>query len=399
MKVLIWNTYELKPKGGPSGYLFNIKNYMADTGRKELNFLSDFIDVCSLKRTNGVSFIYRVLRKFLNAFKVRNYLDIYIYISSLSSARKNYKVISDSLDINEYDFVHFHSSIELFQYYDFLVKNKFKGKILLTTHSPKATHIEILEDWYGYLLNDISKTILNMVEEIDYFAFSKANYLIFPDKSALEPYEAWDRFSEILENGLFYYVPTGINLPELQQGNNIRKIYNIPNHSFVVCYVGRHNEVKGYDLLKEFGQIILENYPNVYFLIAGVEKPISKFEHERWIEVGWTDKPYTIIGACDLFVLPNRQTFFDLILLEVLGLNKPVLLSLTGGNRFFQNENLDLYYFEGSNIKSMLYSFDKVYSDYLEQDFDRKINRDYIERNLTVKHYVSRYVDLLNELK
>ena len=43
-----------------------------------------------------------------------------------------------------------------------------------------------------------------------------------------------------------------------------------------------------------------------------------------------------MIAASDVFLLPNRETYFDLILLEVLSLGVPVVLSNTGGNKYFK---------------------------------------------------------------
>lgn len=42
-----------------------------------------------------------------------------------------------------------------------------------------------------------------------------------------------------------------------------------------------------------------------------------------------------LLQEVDVFVLPNRQTYYDLILLEVMRAGKPVLLTTTGGNKHF----------------------------------------------------------------
>ena len=46
--------------------------------------------------------------------------------------------------------------------------------------------------------------------------------------------------------------------------------------------------------------------------------------------------PHSLIAASDVFVLPNHETYFDLILLEVLSLGVPVVMSRTGGNKYFE---------------------------------------------------------------
>ena len=109
--------------------------------------------------------------------------------------------------------------------------------------------------------------------------------------------------------------------------------------AFVVSYVGRHNSIKGYDILKKIGEDILRKHDNVYFLIAGREEPMQGLDNKRWIEVGWTDDPHSLIAASDVFVLPNRETYFDLVMLEVLSLGTIIVANNTGGNKYFSKTN------------------------------------------------------------
>ena len=97
---------------------------------------------------------------------------------------------------------------------------------------------------------------------------------------------------------------------------------------------------KGYDILQTIGLEALKN-ETVYVLAAGKEKPLQGPKHPRWIEVGWTNDPHSLIAASDVFVLPNRETYFDLVMLEVLSLGQIVLASRTGGNKFFANKQCD----------------------------------------------------------
>ena len=77
----------------------------------------------------------------------------------------------------------------------------------------------------------------------------------------------------------------------------------------------------------------------MYFLIAGKEEPLQGLDNKRWIEVGWTDDPHSLIAASDVFVLPNRETYFDLVMLEVLSLGTIIVANNTGGNKYFSKTN------------------------------------------------------------
>ena len=43
----------------------------------------------------------------------------------------------------------------------------------------------------------------------------------------------------------------------------------------------------------------------------------------------WTNDPHSLINASDMFILPNKETYFDLIMLEVLSMGKIVLATNT----------------------------------------------------------------------
>ena len=131
-------------------------------------------------------------------------------------------------------------------------------------------------------------------------------------------------------------MPTGIvGCKAKVNREDFRKKYGIPDNAFVISYAGRHNEIKGYADLKRLGEKLLAD-KNVYFLIAGKEEPMTGLKNDHWIEVGWTNDPHSLIAASDVFVLPNHETYFDLILLEVLSLGVPVVMSRTGGNKYFE---------------------------------------------------------------
>ena len=177
----------------------------------------------------------------------------------------------------------------------------------------------------------------------------------------------------------------------------MREKYGIPRDAFVVCYVGRHNEIKGYDIVKSVGKKLLQNENN-YVVIAGKEEPLKGLNHDRWIEVGWTNDPHSIIAAADVFILPNRETYFDLIMLEVLSLGQIIVASRTGGNKYFEQfdcEGIQLYQTE----KELEQKIKEIQNMSLQ---DRKkmmrANLDLYEKNLTVKTFAQKYVDLMRSL-
>lgn len=330
MRVLIyWPEIDLKPTGGPSGYLCNIKEFL----QKDEDIDFSFLQTESFFNTKASS-IPIALRRLLSAMK-------------WASFYKNCKELKIE-GLSSYDAIHFHRTIDLYRCKTEL--EGYRGKVVLTSHTPSASFVEIVSG-IAPVYQTIFKKGLALLKKVDEYAFDQADTLIFPCESALEPYaHTWANFDEVYERNAnkFCYVPTGIQPCHLKRNpNEVRKEYSIPDDAFVLAYVGRHNAVKGYDSLVKAGRAILDRFPNVYVLVAGKEEPFKGLKDPRWIEVGWTNAPHDLIGASDAFVLPNKETYFDLILLEVLSLGKPVILTNTGGNKYFkQFETNDLFYYK-----------------------------------------------------
>ena len=177
----------------------------------------------------------------------------------------------------------------------------------------------------------------------------------------------------------------------------MRAKYNIPKEAFVVCYVGRHNEIKGYDLLKQIGSELLEQ-GNIYFLIAGKEEPMQGIRHPRWIEIGWTNDPHSLINASDIFLLPNKETYFDLVMLEILSLGTIVLASHTGGNKYFekmQPNGVILFQGKEDAVKKTLELKNMSRN---QKALLRELNRKMFAEHFTAEIFTQSYLDLINSL-
>jgi glycosyltransferase involved in cell wall biosynthesis len=274
---------------------------------------------------------------------------------------------------------------------------EYRGKVILTSHSPKIYHKELVEDSLNLNYSKLPTKWKKMIEKVDEKAFELTDILIFPCVEAMEPYSnSWNKFDEIVGKKKKVFITTSINMPKTKvEPKTIRKKYKIPENAIIISYVGRHNETKGYDKLLKFGKRMLTKYNNIYFLIAGKEEPLKGLEEKRWIEIGWTNDPHSLINSSDIFILPNKETYFDLILLEVLALNKPVLLSDTGGNKYFKKyNNLDLYYFEKDNVNEMVEKFE----EFLKDRNDNKLyysNSKLIEKDFLMENFVKNYMRFL----
>lgn len=389
-KVLIYfNESDLKPVGGPAGYLYNLKQELEKFNNINIEFIKDKPTKQYKNIKKLPKFILNIGR-FIRHQKERNYL--------LGNSPKESKV-----NLNKYDIVHFHSTFSMYRCKDSL-KN-YKGKVLLTTHSPQPMFLEKYTD--GGLLNIekklFKKVYLEDFMKIDEYAFNRADYIIFPCKEAEEPYyNTWDKYKTIKEKNAYKYkyLPTGIlELFSKEEPLKYRKKLNIDSNEFVISYVGRHNITKGYNVLKNVGKALL-NEDNITFLIGGKEEPLKGLKNKKWIEVGWTNDPLSLINSSDIFILPNKNTYFDLVMLEVLSLGKVVVASNTGGNKYIKNlDNSDgvFLYNNIEELKNIIKQLKQLSKEELKK-LEIK-NKLLFKQNFTVEKFYNNYINILENIK
>lgn len=375
----------LKPVGGPSGYLYNLKQGLcALSATIEMPVDISFYEAAPKSLRDTVKYkdkIPKRLREFRRA------------IDDIFYEKKAYPL--DEI-LYEYDMIHFHSIDAM--YLNRRTLENYKGKVILTSHSPCAKYKEKLA-WLNPFDYKVFKKLVERIENMDRYAFERADYIIFPCEEAEEPYyHTWEGYEQLRDNSKYWYMPTGIVGCTARIGREeYRKKYGIPKEAFVISYVGRHNEIKGYADLKKMGEELLVD-KNIYFLIAGKEEPMKGLENDHWIEIGWTNDPHSLIAAADVFVLPNHETYFDLILLEVLSLGVPVVMSRTGGNKYFERfkqTGLKFYdnLYEAKNkileIKQMSdYDLDKAKAEMIEL----------FNQEFTVEQFAKNYVNIVSKI-
>lgn len=331
MKALIHFPIDrVAPTGGPAGYLYNLRQGLEEIGVGGIDFLP----------AAGAQMEKNALLRKVTPDRVKD----------LRRARNFMALPTKSLPApvgySAYDAIHFHSTEDLYVRRGAL--ESYRGKVLLTSHSPLVYHKELIGRLNPRDAKRHSEKLANL-EVIDHYAFERADIVVFPCPEAEEPYfNTWGAYPEVRDEAKLRYLPTGIRgcAAKASRGE-VRARYGIPGDAFLMCYVGRHNSVKGYDALIEATLPMLDD-PNVWMLVAGKQGPLFAPEHSRWVEAGWTDDPHSLIAAADVFVLPNKETYFDLVLLEVLSLGTPLVATRTGGNRYFDGLSEGIVLCEGA---------------------------------------------------
>lgn len=390
-KVLIYlNESDLAPTGGANGYNYTLRQGLDATG-------TDDFEIHYLHGKALATGINTQLKK-KSASKTKE-----LVLATKSVAKKGAMMYGPvhkaPVDITQYDAVHFHRTMDMYWAKDSL--KTYKGKVILTLHAPTMPSKQMFS-----MLTNFEKKHMRWfyakLPDIDNYAIDRADNIIIACEEAEEPYyHEWPGYAEFHEKNKhkYVYMATG-TAPKnaLVTKAEMREKYGIPQDAFVISYVGRHNKIKGYDALKEMGKNLLDENSNVYVFIAGTEGPLYHLEHNRWIEVGWTKDPGSVIQASDVFVLPNKETYFDLVMLEVLSLGQIVVASYTGGNKYFAKyEDSGIFLYnnnaEAENIVNRLIKMTEE-----ERKELRKKNLELYKAEFTNEAFAKRYIASLHKI-
>ena len=391
--------------GGPCGYVANLKKALDNHGYYDnIAFISQDslpnVKVCSnLALRKKVA---KILTFWIPIKKYRRMLrEICISLMNrkenvdyLNIDAESYKGYADVLDRFNFKSITCHCTRDAIFIKNYLASRQKQAKLLLMSHSPELPSSEIyhIEKLNG---NPSADSIRKMWQRIEQRAFAIADVLLFPTKEAMEPYicEA-EYFKELINSKDVQFITTGCERIDCDQGSrDIRGSNNIGT-KYIVSFIGRHTRIKGYDKLKEIAKTILNMRDDVTFVIGGVQsEEIKPLSHSRWIELGRVN-PADLLSVSDLFVLPNRQTYFDLVLLEVLSAGVPVVASNTGGNKsvYEATHAIELYDTNEECIEKINY--------YLDSDNDSKIKKRVLAlaaytNNYTLEHFAENYMALV----
>ncbi len=146
-----------------------------------------------------------------------------------------------------------------------------------------------------------------------------------------------DRFLELGVNPWQVSVSgVGLNLAAYRHDMDTaaaRKKLNLLPDAFIVLFLGRKVQYKGWDMALEAYTAIREQYPHLHFLAVGPETDDSarlwpRYQHTPGIhvmgKVSEADK-LAALQACDCLILPSAGEAFGIVFLEAWLMGKPVI--------------------------------------------------------------------------
>lgn len=364
----------LAQKGGPSGYLFNLKKSIELNNEKSINIISqDYSPSDIHKKTKIVNF-----KKIIPHYIKQKIIEIKII--KMIKKRKNVFLNSK--------IIHFHTTRDLYIYCkNFNVEGK---KIFLTSHSPELPYEELKKVLIAQKINDkkINKEI-EAQKKYDLYAFRKADKIVFPCEGAVDPYRDF-LFKNNIPKEKIDYVLTACEKLEFKLSKEEFFIkHDIPLNRKIIAFVGRHNEVKGFDIFCKIAEHFVSD--NKYMFVCAGVGDIQAPVINNFKNIGWTDDPGALVNAASIIIVPNRETYFDIGILQYLSLGKIIITTKTGGNKWFLGKTEDIL-FADNNISS--------YIDYIKNNMDNEISEKNIElynKYFRIKKFSENYMKLYSK--
>lgn len=374
--ISIFHAGKLQPSGGSSGYLYNLQASL------NVNNIDDVNIILVDKRKK---YFFRELKILVSKNKYKQ-KKIETYRQAIN---KNLATLQNS------NIIHFHTVPDL--YYFSQAYNLKKHIVLLSHHAP-----ELSEDYsYRLCVDRVGKENANKIKrqqrKMDILAFEKADYLIYPCEGAVSPYIDFFHSNNIDYAKKLRYIITSSQpfTPKLSK-DQYRDKFAIPKDKKVIAYVGRKETIKGFDIFVEIAKRF-NNDTDLFFVTAGVggiEPPVQS----NFLDIGWTDDPDSLVNAADILLIPNKNTYFDLIIIQALSVNTTIVTTKTGGNTWFEDKEVNLFFADYNNIDTFVEILNNS-DTYIDNNKNIDLYNKYLHNDFFAPNYKALYDSILIKSK
>jgi len=300
---LMFNNYALRPTdGGPSGFLAQ-------------NLLGHESPYYRLGKAHGEppSSLLRQLRHgYLGYNRVQMLKKLGLTSEShwawwLLCARHTFK----QEDASKFPFVWFHDVWTAAACLDLLLPNQ---KVILQSHCPELPSEE------AACLN-IKSVDVEWTRLAQQRAFHRADFVVFPTAGASSIYK-----SLLKDDAKLKYLLSGCQA--------LKQCCQLPfDQQYVYyLYLGRRNAVKGFDIIVDAFKQAHQQDSSLRLIVVGGGEMV---EHPGIIDIGRSEDPSMWVSNCDYFINANRQSYFDLSVMEALSLGTPLIMASTSGHQFY----------------------------------------------------------------
>lgn len=151
-----------------------------------------------------------------------------------------------------------------------------------------------------------------------------------------------------------------------------RSVLDVPENGIVILTVAVLREAKGIQYMLKTMPVILEKFPNAYYVIAGdgaYGDTLKALAHSMGVEnrvifLGHRSDIPEILGESDLFVFPTLMDALPTVLLEAMAVGVPIVSSEVGGIPEILKNEIDGLLIQPANPADLAESCIRLLSDH-----------------------------------
>ncbi len=235
--------------------------------------------------------------------------------------------------------------------------------------------------WADWLLSKWTDKIITSSEAVRVFTAKQENIPI-------------DKF-------LTLYIPPLLDGGSPKNPDSVRKQLGIPKEANVILTVSRLVSEKGHRYLIEAAKKVLEEFPEVYFLIAGWG-PLEQELKSHVKSLGLGNKVILpgrmdiqeVLPIADIYVEPAIMTDLPIAIMEALRLGKPIVASAIGEIPVFVQDNKTGFLVKPADPSALA---EKIIHLLKNEDLRKKFGNaaEQAVRNYSLEKYEKRFENLI----
>jgi glycosyltransferase involved in cell wall biosynthesis len=300
---LVFSSYNLRlTDGGPSGFL--AQNVVGDPGQ--------YFELPKAIAQRPLSPLSNLTASVLKTPERTARLLGFRQVTPLASELIHARRIFSDLFAHRYPLIWFHDVMRLVGCADLLGPHQ---RVILQSHSPQLPSEE-LRDMRGH------PTDVEWLKTAERSAFDRADVVVVPNEFVLPIYDSVTPAGK----------PIQCVLSGCRQLSVRTRIPLDPDYVYF-CYIGRRSAIKGFDLVLDAFKLAHAKNNNLRLVVVGEGEALRT---PGIIDVGRSEAPEVWLASVDYAISANRQSYFDLSVMEALSLGTPLIMCLTGGHRYYE---------------------------------------------------------------
>ncbi len=212
---------------------------------------------------------------------------------------------------------------------------------------------------------------------------ARAQILVFPNSVAGSIYA-----SIIEPRHQIHYIQSGVAYPDA--------VGHFPLDLTLTyfLYIGRRLPIKGFDLVIDAFRLAYEKRKDIRLVVCGGGDAIHI---PGVIDVGFSTRIHDWIASVDYVVNANRQSYFDISVMETLAIGTPIIMTATYGHEVFQEwASPGIHCLKTASVADLSTVFLETSSDKSSDAEVRANNRELYEREFSLRRYHQRLEQFIN---